>query len=645
MPLPVELPISKYFGPERCKEVHQHALDRIESLVRGLREVREEKVQKWRKIYYGIPREKTKSFPWQGASNLVVQLVGSYVDQLTAVLVMGILGIEPFWVASLAGQFETSEHAEDQRLAVEDWLCYSGLEPSLMGLMPKYEIWGRTTAKYGMAAMKLMPERTVEQVFTGGKGFEQRVKHDGPVALPLLFEDFLIPPTTIELERAPIVCQRAKLSKFDLELLKHDSTYNKEALVEVLKQPDRYGPDPNQQDIEQVTGARTDVGSDHTQEWDIYEAYFPFNAGGKVFQIIGTFHLQTRQCLKCVFNWLPENSLPFVIARLGSDGERSHGLGFCEMLKDYQEEVSAIHNRRGDASTLSNTNVFRVDFGSQMDSQVSIFPNAIIPGVKDSFEVIPMGRTANETIKDETMTLQLAQDRAGIGPASSGQGAGTVNKKGGYSAMGTFAVMQQGDTRKNLNVTSFRQSHYMLGRLKLLYDSHFGIDPKRIKALRQQGQYLQQALDNYREGRIILPIRAATGSVNKEIEKQNLMLLLNNVRAHWQQVAQLLQATQNPMMPPESQAYMMEVIISSNLLMRRIVREFGFNDPSQLLPEPKGIQEKTTQIEKALEQQKQMQQQNGQVAQGGGVAPPPSTSGEMHQVQAPGAPSMPPGVQ
>jgi hypothetical protein len=636
MPIPVELPLTKHFSDERIKEIDVYCRDRLKSIVQGQREIREVKIEKWRKVWSGEPREKSKSFPWQGASNLVIQLVGSYESQLTAKIVMATIAADPLWVAGLLGEFGREEHAEEQRQAVESWLAYSGLEPDHLNLLDKYVVWIRTMVKYGLGAMKLLPEISVEQVAqtiaaNGSITFKERTRHDGPVALPLLFEDFLIPATHRELERYPIVAQRSIMQRYEIEPLLYDETFDKKAVEKVLAAPDRQGPDSVRRDIEQSTGAKSDYGGPLSDEWDFYESYFPFTVLGKRFHIIETYHLQSETPLKRVFNWLPENSLPFVAARLGSDGERSHGFGFCEMLKDYQEEVSAIHNRRGDASTLSNTNLIRAGEGTQLDSNFSIYPNALVTGAEGTIEVIPLGRNANETIKDEQQTLNLATDRAGVGPAASGAGAGAPGKKGQYSAMGAFPILQEGNTRANLNVTEFRTSHYILGRKKLLYDSHFGISKENMAALGKQAKYLEMALKNYRERRINLPIRAATGSVNKEIEKQNLMLLLNNVRAHGQQISQLLQAISNPMAPPEMQHFLASFAMSSTFLMKRICREFGIEDPSSVVPDVMGLEERIAGIEKQIAAQKQQQQQQGAQPQPG--APP--QPGQQPQLPAP----------
>jgi hypothetical protein len=642
MPIPSEIPLSKHFTNERIIGIEKYAQERLESLVRGLRDLRSDKIKRWRKIYDGTPRERTKSFPWQNASNLVIQLVGSFSDQLVAKIVMSEFGVDPFWPAELVGEFERDFHAEEMRSAVQEMMEVQALEPKLLNLLPKYTIWTRTFVKYGFGAIKAMPEKNIEQVAMvedqGRVLFEDYVKHEGPICLPIMFEDFLMPATTIELERAPFIAQRARLQKFQVEQFRWDKTFNRGVITEILKRPTRTGPSDTQRDIENESGARTDSGSTE-EEWDFYEMHFPYQVMGKRFQLILTGCADDMgtdlRVAKSVFNWLPDNSLPYIGARLGNDGERAYGKGFCEMLRDYQEEISAIHNRRGDASTAANTNIFRFSPGQQLDAQFSIYPMAGITAEKDGFEVVPLGRTANETIKDEQLVLQEAQDRAGVGPSSSGQGAGTVNKKGAYSAMGTFAVMQEGNTRANLNVTEFRQSHYSLGSLVLAYHAHFGIPEKDKKAYGEQAQWLDKALELVKQGRLIIPIRAATGSVNKEIEKQNLMLLLNNWRAHGQMVSQLLQQASNPMAPPQLQDYLGQLILGGNLLMTKICKDFGISDPSFMIPEPMGIQEKADAFKKQVDQAKALQAQQEQRKLGQGGQPP---GVQMPQVQAEGAP-------
>jgi hypothetical protein len=142
-------------------------------------------------------------------------------------------------------------------------------------------------------------------------------------------------------------------------------------------------------------------------------------------------------------------------------------------------------------------------------------------------------------------------------------------------------------------------------------------------------------MDSYRDHKIALPIRAASGSVNKEIEKQNLMLLLNNTRAHYQMVAQLLQQASNPMAPPDMKNYLQQVILASGMLMTKICKDFGIQDPTSVLPEPIGIREQLDQQQKQMDMAKMQQQ----LQLGGQAGPQPGGQPVMPQPQAPGAPA------
>ena len=62
---------------------------------------------------------------------------------------------------------------------------------------------------------------------------------------------------------------------------------------------------------------------------------------------------------------------------------------------------------------------------------------------------------------------------------------------------------------------------------------------------------------------------------------------------------QLLQQASNPMAPPQLQDYMGQLMLGGNLLMKKICKDFGIADPSSILPEPLGVQEKADQFKQA----------------------------------------------
>lgn len=589
MPLPAAIPVEKYVkNNDMLKGIDEYTRQNLESLKLQWKNLREQKIMAWRKVYRGTPKEKYKSFPWKGAANLVPRIVSSFTDQLTARLVMGLYGTDPLFPAGVLGEFTSDEQVEEQRSAIEQWLSMAGKSPDELNLFHAEYQWFHSANKYGFCALKHTWEHRVEQVALSEGGdsvvFKDFVKYDGPRPLAIRFEDFMCPLSSNDLRTAPFLVHRIPMKEFELRDRMARGIYSEDVVKRILEKPDRFGPDQPQKDLEnEISGGAST--NEFDKEWDIYECYFPFLYEQKTYHIIQTYHLSSRESLRKVFNFFPNNQIPFKLAKMG-DGESIVGMGFCELLGVYQEEIAQIHNQRRDSGTLANTTIIRASRATQLDTNFSVYPMAVLPGEDGEFSFEQIGRPTTETIKEEQMTLQLAQDAAGVGPSSAGQGAGSVNKKGSYSAMGTFATSQEGNTRANLHQTTSRFSHLTLGNDLLQMYAHFGISEKKIKAMGKMGEYLQKALENVKEGRLCIPIYAATGSINKEVEKQNKMLMLQHVRMTWNQIQQSLSMVQNPMVPPEVLKYALETADAANILTAGLMKDFGFEDPSRMLPDP-----------------------------------------------------------
>jgi hypothetical protein len=589
MPLPALIPVEKHIKDKTTLDaINTHVYRNIDSLRTQWRVLREQKITTWRKIYRGTPKEKFKSFPWKGAANLVPRIVSSFTDQLTARLIMGLYGTDPLFPAGLLGTFTPEDQAEEQRDAVEQFMSSEGKSPHGLNLFEAEYAWLHNGNKYGFSALKHGWEHLVEQVALTDSGdtvvFSDYVKYDGPRPLAVKFEDFMCPLNVSDFRQANFLIHVSRLTEFDLQDRKARKIYPAAKIDLLLAKPDRFGPDKAQKELEdEVSGAAST--SEVQKEWDLYECWFPFIFAGKRYQIIATYHYETKTMMKLVFNFLPNNMIPYKLARMGV-GESIVGMGFCELLGVYQEEIAQIHNQRRDSGTLANTTIIRADAASQLDTNFSVYPMAVLVGSDGQFSFETIGRATTETIKEEQMTLQLAQDAAGVGPSSAGSGAGSVNKKGSYSSMGTFATSQEGNTRANLHQTSSRFAHLTLGNDLLSLYAHFGISDKKIASMGKMGEHLKVALQNVREGRICIPIHAATGSINKEVEKQNKMLMLQHVRMTWQQIQQTLGMVANPMVPPEVLKYALETADAANILTSGLMRDFGFEDPSRMLPDP-----------------------------------------------------------
>lgn len=589
-------PVKTNFGKDIDTQLEKYVYDRISSIQEGTRQIRETDVKEWRRLLQGKPQQEKKSFPWENASNVVIGLSGTCKDILQAAIIGSIWGILPIYVTSLVGSWDEQEQSEEQRNALEEAMVKWSSEPNELNLYPVENLWFGEGIGFGTSFVKCPYEYITEtQVLsiTGDGDSAQReevdfVKRYGPSPQKLEFEDFGVEPTASSLAIADFKYHVRRLKKWELLDRAQKGFYAKDLVDKIARMPDRHGP------AEVKDQALQDLGiylqsCPVNAEWDVHECWFQYNhPNGRTYSIIYPYHFRSRTCLKSTFNFYPENDDPFRMCRLGWDDDGIYGVGFAKMLKYYQEEVSTGHNQRCDNRTLRNTPILRVSRVSKLDSNFAVYPLATLPGEKDEVELMEIGSSAAPDIDGEQLTISLAERRAGVELGIQGPGGGTTNpKKGVYSAMGTFAVMQAGNRRNNLRTTDMRYAHIDLGRLILKLYAYFGIGDKG-RVFGKKEELLRQALNNVRQGRMEFPIKAASESVNKELEKQNLMLLVNVIKQHHMGVAQLLQSIgqAGQMIDDVNKKYLLDTIKAQDYLMQDLLRAFNMNDIARLLPLP-----------------------------------------------------------
>ncbi len=580
-------------GPEETKKRLAYVKAHLDNLISSLKVLRTEKYDKWRKLYEGKPKEEKKSFPWPGASNLEIQVIAQHCDTLLAAILGSIYEVAPLWPLSLVGDYEAADKAEEARNALEEMLSLKGLEQQELDLYRVESIAFGNAIKFGMNAVKTSYQVDIEADVLGqGSGASMDVReyqrYAGPRPESIPFDKFLITPNATKLETAPFKAHVITLKRHELEERMHRGIYDKAKVESILISPDRGGPDQNETSKEMDAGISSKGYDPVTEEWDLYECHYPYwyFVHGKFmkFRIIETYHKRSETSLRAIFNPMPDNEEQFVLCRLGYDDRGMYGYGWCEMLEHAQAEISAEHNRSADNNTLANVNAIRVDPDSLADSQFSIYPLSVFPFKKDSMDIIQLGRQNNTGVDRENQMFNIVKARTGVDNGISGSGSGITNpKRGVYSAMGTFAVMQAGNRRTNIRTTDMRAAHIEIGRKCLRQYSYFGVGDS-LRGFGKDAEHIERGLKLYADGKLTLPVRAATASVNRELEKQNDIMLVNIAKQHYEGIAGILQNL--AMAPPEMKEYLVNVVTASDALMRRIFKNFGHDDVSRLLPMP-----------------------------------------------------------
>jgi len=570
---------------QREAELRRYLKDKITAIRSGLKELHETKLVRWRKAYDAVPASPSRDFPFKNASNLVVPLIAIHSDTLLARVMASRFKLAPFWSASLVGDFPAK--MEEVRAAFESHMQYIGIEPSMLDLYRVYRAWYGEVIKYGTSTVKAPWDQQVEDVYmasgdtSGSYQYYPRTVYEGSRPEKIPFTDFGIPPSSPTCEAANFKYHRLRYQRDELEERAYRGLYSMEKDRQILEMPDRTSPDYINQETETDSGART-VSGYGWAEYDVYECHFMYRLGRNFTRLIVWYNESNDVILRAFHNYYPDD--PFIMARMFYRDDHAYGYGFAEALGMMQEEVSQIHNQRRDNSTIANTMVWRLDPNSNLNAGYDIYPGATIPAAQGEIEGLRPGQPSPMQIDEEQLTLELADRRSGVSAPMQGMGAGVMNKRGVYSSMGTLSLLQEGNTRTDLNITDMHYAHTKLGRIIARQEAEFGMKEGRFKRYGKAAALVMQALQGIKDGTLCIPVRASTASVNLEVEKQNDIMLTQLAMKHYDAITKMMQTAQNQMLPPDVQQYLRDAINSANYLMTSVFRHFGHDDPKMFVP-------------------------------------------------------------
>lgn len=583
------------FGEDVNKEIENWLHESIRVSKESFDVLFKQKVPEWRRISEGKPKDKTKSFPWPNCSNLVVQVAGQRIDDICARVIGLIWATSPIAYCRYFVKSQDPHREAEKARILEQFLDICAYEPDELDLYRIENVGFSDSARLGTHFFKVIPEKRTQVTATrvgNGMKLDQTETYNGPKVENLEFEDVLFDPQAPTWDKSRYKIHIRRVSRHELRERAFRGFYDKDKVQDILNKPDRHGPDFAKM-REEVKKGKTQPQAEILAEWDIYEAYFWWflNVKGEdgkretvKVDLTWSYHYSSRTVLRQVFNFIPSNACSMIPTKLDISSKGVHGSGFAEMLANAQEEVSTQHNQRIDARTMAITGILRSS-NPNLDKNILVYPFCIIPAQKDELELLKAGVDIGDGgIQDEQLTLQLADERAGVGPAVAGMGTGQIDKKGRYGSMGTLAVMQDSNTRVNLRISDFRHSHVRLLTLCTQMYGKFGTGSSG-ELFGLDEKILHEALQDFLGKKVRIPLRAATASANKEVEKQNAMLLKTNLSMHYQEQAKLMQALKDPNVPPEGRKYFTDVIKSQDAMMMHILRDFGFDQPREYVPE------------------------------------------------------------
>lgn len=546
---------------------------------------------RYEELYRARPSDEKKDFPFDGASNLEMPVIATDVDTLFARSV-GML-VEPpnLWSVSAqrpelidfaAATSEFLEWAQHNELDIHSWLGD----------------WIIDIHKLGTGVLKQRYTREMKKVFEwrelDTQTWQQQaviLLKDRPSIHHVRLHDFYLPAGFKKHQEAPWNAERIRLTW---------NQFMNRAKQGIYVNADKLGgwyfsPPVNQVQslLDKISGYQASQNS----QMEFYEYWLDFDIDGDGWDeaLVCTIHLESQTYVRLDFNPWFNQEKPYSAARFMRDVNGFYGIGLGEMLAQFQEEITAMHNQRIDDGTISNSTQYVMDKGeTHIKVKEPVFPSKIWRlNNPDKFRVLEMGsgtsRGQAASIENEQATRSEAQARTGVNDyINPSPGPDTTYA----TAFTTQSMLLNSSKRFGETYRDIQQALGETGTRVLELYQQFNPRGKEFLALGPEdgllvSMVLKFPLDLIRKG-LKVSVTAIDTQTSKDAQIRTHTLIMQQLMQFYQNYMQMLSYVSNPQMPPEIRMAAQTAAQGGAVMMTRLLKLQGIQDADTLIPEMQG---------------------------------------------------------
>lgn len=535
-------------------------------------------------LYLAEPATRVKTFPWKGAANLVVPLIGITVDSIVARIVNTIFAMEPFWrVTPLTLDYK--EHARP----AEDFLDWS--RKTEFDWYKTIKTWVIEVVQCGTSWIKTpweIQNYITYQPNRSGSFDPVQVVRRRPNPQHVLDVDIIRQCGILDERQAEWMAHRFRLtdtqtySRFMDGMWAADSERDIEDIIQ-NKEMIRVNEDIFSLGCCEGKEAKPRLNT-------FYEIYAKMRLPGSkdkmIHDMVITYHHPTKKIVRAIYNPIAWGERIFVKGRFIEVLGRSKGLGIAKQLKYLQDEISTIHCQQLDNSTIANTRFFLGKRGRIKDG-TRVWPGRVLTTPDPSKDLVPiqMGDIYQSMRALEQSVLAYAERRSGVSDYSLGRESSVIGDRA--TATGTLAIIQEGNRRFDLNVRDLRDALGDAGRLILQLNQQFRPQGTAYFVQGDKGELTEEILNlpqEYIAHKLAVELQATTATINRQVEQQGLTALLGILMQHLQVGQQAAMMVANPQVPAEMKEFTVNAAKGITDLVKRISQTFDQRDLDALVP-------------------------------------------------------------
>jgi hypothetical protein len=587
-----------------------------------------------------------KDFPWPGASNLEFPLTAMHSDPVYADFMQTLHMPEEYWsvVANRPDRVDYAhpmteffKRVEQQYVKMRTVNSRALLDNNILGTAVYKNHW--------------LYERKKVRDYEG-EGVERKVAQkvkirSHPFVEPVPLQHFWIPADAWDIDPdAPIggarwVAQEIYLTRNQLIARATAESpfapnYDKEAVAKIIAFETEI-----QNTVDAKIREQEQFQPFKERKIRLYEVWARFDVDGDDVDedVVVLVHRETQTVVRALYMPFLHGGRPFFRTRyLPTFG--FYGLGLAEADRWAQLTATKLLNAIVDNVMLSNMQMFTAPRGSGIQPGEPIYPSKIwMVGPDEEIKALPMGQVRSDIFQTLGQVLQFSDQRVSVSELRQGDISNLPSRTPATSLM---SVLREGNKRFDMILADFREVHGRMGtQMVQNLGQWYQEDPVRWQ------KYCRNVLGDEDAQKVIetlsgsiheLPeefginVTATSAAVNKEIEKQEFVGLLQILADVYRQLIETAAVLQNPQTPAGTPVYetAAAAYASGVELMGRLLEKFDVQNPREYLGNIEGL---ASQLQ-SQGAQPGMQSLGAPLAapMGGAGAPPMDLSAMMGQI-------------
>lgn len=613
-------------------------------------EGRQKLLARWLKAYKAIPDQEVKNFPWPNASNVVIPIVAITVDTVASRLHRAVLGAKepceahirtntPFMMnvppdptASPTDPPTNPFQPLDDK-AVRDWVSWlfdNGFSDKLRTVfsdMPLYgdafvsPIWTEVTNKYHAYDPT---GAVVEVTVPGYTGTQLSVYPPDCVFWPTGYEEW---------PQLPWFSIRLRYSLPELMTLVGQGVFKLEDVQKLVAKQ----RDDRRRKVETTTEKVQDLPGEIYELYEIRGLWCMPSLNSQTGQVpqyeevVLTYSKDADVMMRAIYNPYFGKARHFVKVPYLVQPHEIVGMGVAEMALPFQHEASTSHNQVIDAATAANAGITIVSTRVNLSANEEIHPGKTVftdGNPKDDLAVVHLADASPILGQVEDKAFFMNEKRTGVSVYNLGMESPQVGSRA--TATGTTALINEGNMRFWVSIDDMRKAIEELLYLTIQQEQQM----RPGGYYYAKGKYIQFPQGDPRQS-IGLRLRLSSESVNRDIEVQQMQLLIQVLNDYYMRLNQAVMLLFNPQFPPQAKMMALQVMEASSKIIKKFVERFDVENLDEVVPS----------IMQALQQMGGMMQSQ---MNGPGQIPPPqpgaAPAGPGRLPSGPGqAPIPPPG--